>query len=557
MSRIFPGFAPLWMVVLSVVVLPAAISRAQYTVTVDPDTTWGRWDGWGCSLAWWAAVFGQREDLADIVFTTNYTTLNGQNLPGLGLNIARYNAGACLTNAIDGSVMQVSTNIIPTRQMWGYWINWFSDDPGSSSWNWSADANQRAMLLKAQSRGANLLEMFSDSPVWWMCYNHNPCGADDGADDNLQDWNYDQHAVYLATIAEYASTNWGVNFDSVEAFNEPSASWWDAEGTQEGCHFDTNTQADVIGYLRTELNNRGLSAVKVAASDENTYDEATATWQSFSAAVQADVGQVNTHGYEYGGGRRDLLYDAVAGKRLWDSEYGENDTTGLSLASNLNLDFTWLHPTGWCYWQPFDSSDWGLINATISDNWIGYAWPKYYVLAQYTRHIRPGMTIIESGDGNSVAAYDQGLRKLVIVTMNYGTAQTITYHLSNFPHVEGPIIRWITQTSGQTEYVSSSLSLTSGESFQVDFQTNTIETFEIQNVDLLPSLSASLNGVQQQIVVSWPNWATNYNLFYATSLSSPVQWSAVTNSPQNSGGLFSVTLSNLVGRQRFFRLAAP
>ena len=31
------------------------------------------------------------------------------------------------------------------------------------------------------------------------------------------------------------------------------------------------------------------------------------------------------HGYEYGGGRRDLLYDAVrgAGKKLWNSEYGE------------------------------------------------------------------------------------------------------------------------------------------------------------------------------------------------------------------------------------------
>jgi galactan endo-1,6-beta-galactosidase len=81
--------------------------------------------------------------------------------------------------------------------MWGYWINWFSDDPGSSSWNWSADANQRAMLLKAKARGANLLELFSDSPVWWMCYNHNPSGADDGADDNLQSWNYD-HARYLS-----------------------------------------------------------------------------------------------------------------------------------------------------------------------------------------------------------------------------------------------------------------------------------------------------------------------------------------------------------------------
>jgi galactan endo-1,6-beta-galactosidase len=556
-GRTLPRFATVWLCVWSAIVLLPVTARAQYTVTIDPTITWGVWDGWGCSLCWWANVFGNRDDLADIVFATNYTILNGQNLPGLGLNIARYNAGACLTNAIDGSVMQVSSNIPPTHQMQGYWINWFSSDPGSTSWNWSADANQRAMLLKAKSRGANWLELFSNSPLWWMCYNHNPSGANNGANDNLQSWNYDQHAVYLATVAQYASAHWGVNFDSVEAFNEPVSTWWNAQGTQEGCHVANTTQADVIGYLRTELDNRGLSSVLVSASDDNTYDEATATWQSFSAAVQANVGRVNTHGYQYGGGRRDLLYAAVAGRQLWNSEYGENDATGLSLAGNLNLDFTWLHPTGWCYWQPFDCCGWGLINAIISNSWIGSANPKYFVLAQYTRHIRPGMTIIESGDGNSVTAYDQALRKLVIVTMNYGTPQTITYDLSNFPHVAGPVTSWTTRTSGQTEYAPLSFSLPNGKSFEAAFTTNTIETFEIQNVDLLPSLAASLDGTQRQVVFSWPDWATNYTLFYATNLTPPVQWFAVTNLPQESAGLFNLNLTVNAVSQRYFRLAAP
>ena len=55
------------------------------------------------------------------------------------------------------------------------------------------------------------------------------------------------------------------------------------------------------------------------------------------------VDLVQVHGYEYGGGRRDLLYDAVraAGKKLWNSEYGEGDASGMSLASNLNLDMRW------------------------------------------------------------------------------------------------------------------------------------------------------------------------------------------------------------------------
>ena len=51
-----------------------------------------------------------------------------------------------------------------------------------------------------------------------MCINHDPSGSNDGTDDNLQSWNYDAHAVYLATIAEYAAANWGITFNPVEAF---------------------------------------------------------------------------------------------------------------------------------------------------------------------------------------------------------------------------------------------------------------------------------------------------------------------------------------------------
>src|SRR4051794_22842883 len=80
------------------VILLQASARADYSTTVRPGTTWGTWDGWGASLCWWANVFGTRSDMADVLFTTNYTSFNGQLLPGLGLNIARYNAGGCNTN---------------------------------------------------------------------------------------------------------------------------------------------------------------------------------------------------------------------------------------------------------------------------------------------------------------------------------------------------------------------------------------------------------------------------------------------------------------------------
>jgi galactan endo-1,6-beta-galactosidase len=536
--------------------LPGA-AQADYSTTINPQTTWGAWEGWGASLCWWANVFGARNDLADIVFTTNYTSLNGQTLPGLGMNIARYNAGACGANSINGETMQASPNIPAFRQMAGYWLDWFNSDAASASWNWMADANQRSMLLNAKARGANLLELFSNSPMWWMCYNHNPAGADNGGNDNLQSWNYQQHAVYLATVARYASDHWGITFDSVEPFNEPIANWWSATGTQEGCHFDTGTQAAVLGQVRTELDNRGLTTVKVAASDESLYDQARSTWNSYGAATKAAVGRVNVHGYQYGGGRRDLLYTAVAGKRLWNSEYGESDASGVSLASNLNLDFRWLHPTAWCYWQPFDSGGWGLIQSNPGDNWIGNANPKYYVLAHYTRHIRPGMTIIDGGEGNTVAAYHAAARKLVIVTMNYDVAQTITYNLSNFFNAAGPVRRWVTMTGSGWKYARLSDAAVNGKVFAATFATNTIQTFEVQNVDINAPLRLAISrpSGDGQILLSWPDWATAYKLYSTTNPAFSGDWLAVPQPPISSNGNLNVLLSPANTLPQFYRLS--
>src|SRR5260370_5998921 len=116
-----------WQVaVIAALLLVSSSSRADYTTTIQPGTQWGTWEGWGCSLCWWANVFGTRDDLADIVFTTNYTSLTGQSLPGLSMNIARYNAGASSWNSIGGVTMVASPNIPSFKQMHGYRLDWNS-----------------------------------------------------------------------------------------------------------------------------------------------------------------------------------------------------------------------------------------------------------------------------------------------------------------------------------------------------------------------------------------------------------------------------------------------
>lgn len=97
---------------------------ADLTTIISPATGWGTWQGWGVSLAWWAAKFGTETALADLFFTTKTTTFNSVSTPGLGLNIVRYNAGATSFNAAtDGSVIVESPDIITSRLIDTYWID--------------------------------------------------------------------------------------------------------------------------------------------------------------------------------------------------------------------------------------------------------------------------------------------------------------------------------------------------------------------------------------------------------------------------------------------------
>jgi hypothetical protein len=463
-------------------------ATADATIAVNPGADFGVWEGWGTSLAWWANVFGDRDDFADIFFTTNAVSYNGATLPGLGMNIARYNLGACSWNSVDGTTMVKSPNIPAFKQIEGFWQDWRNTDPASTAWNWNADAKQRAALLKATARGA-MSELFANSPMWWMCNNHNPSGASGGGN-NLQTWNYEEHAHHLAVVARRARDNWGVTFRTVDPFNEPSSSWWTNTGTQEGCHIDAGIQAQILPYLRTALNNQGLTGVRVSASDETSYDLARTTWGSFGSAVRGVVDQVNVHGYQGSGGRRDLLYNDVraAGKILWNSETGDKDGTGITMAKNLCLDWTWLHPTAWVYWQVMDpSAGWAAIAYDPDTATPGAVQPKYYVLAQFTRHIRPGMRILNTGNGSAAAAYDAAARRLVIVAVNNTTAaQTYTFNLSAFGTVTGGtnglVPRWTTVPSGADRYTRRNDTYLSGKSVSLSFPANSVQTLQIDGV---------------------------------------------------------------------------
>jgi galactan endo-1,6-beta-galactosidase len=413
------------------------------TVRVDPTQKLGQWEGWGSSLAWWARAIGGTAN-ADYYADLIYTLKSTDGYPGLGLNIVRYNVGG-------GGINQSQENKGPKLQwqmdIHGYWADPNKGDP--TTWNWSIDENQRAMMQKARGRGANVFEMFSDSPMWWMNSNRSTSGSDTGGD-CLASENYDRFTFYLASVVRYSADHWGINFDSVEPFNEPSADWWKYPNRQEGCHFDVSTQQKIVESLRHALDLAHLNHVVIAAADENNMDAGLNTWNRYGAATRGLVGRVNVHGYSngtepYRGPNRVELRRAVGKKRLWQSEYGDGDASGYTMAQAIIRDVKELRPSAWFYWQPVEPNvpeyGWGLINANYvdthdtasSDNTpLVRVNRKFYVYGQFTRYLRPGSQLISVGDPNSIAAYDRSSQTLVVIKVTEDAPEEDTFEFSGF-----------------------------------------------------------------------------------------------------------------------------
>ena len=439
-----------------------------YTLKINPAENRGIWEGWGCSFAWWPNMVGGKnyENLyADLFYSDKMVPFLDQKLPGLDFNILRYNVGGGgrgRDDHFENAVERKPDILSWARDIVVFCVNWADKNPASKSWDWSRDGAQRSMMKAAIARGANQIEFFSNSPMWWMMDSKSSAGG------HLQSWNKRDFAHYLASVVAHAQKNWGVKVDTVEPFNEPSAGWWNYPKNQEGANISREDQADILAMLREELDNNGLKKVGISASDENNVFQARETHEFFKNREVKVAGKpvkavtlidkVNVHSYSglepmRDNGAREKLRESVGKTRLWADEFGDNEGGGMKLAQTIMEDINFLRPTAWIYWQALEpASAWGLVNSeeakTAADLESGkpkWAYTKFYALGQFTRFLRPGMEILGSDDHNSIVAYDQKKRQLTFITINYGNAQPIVYDLSNL------------KTSGKSAHLTQTL----------------------------------------------------------------------------------------------------
>lgn len=407
---------------------------------------WGRWDDDALSLYFsthptthsqknsGAFPDAIRTRIADLVFDP---------VKGLGLQIARYNIGGSGWSTPDASNLRPGGN-----------VDSFQGPDGR--YDWSKDAAQRWMLLAARERGANLFEAFSNSPPYWMTISGRASGAASASDDNLAPANYTAFADYLVNVVDHFRTAHNLTFRTLDPFNEPATDYWWAGNVQEGCHFDRASQSAFIPVLADALDKKGLTGVvEISASDETSMADALDSFDAYTPAARAAIAQVNTHAYWGRTYPRVALGPAgalAAGKRLWQSEYGAGTappsemTDGLALASQAAADVNVLQAGAWVYWQAIENLDgkdptpwWGLGQVSFKTGKGLRLGKQFWALAQYSKHVRSGATILASpAPASLVAALAPapevvGGAKLVLVfTRASPTDAAVTVDASSF-----------------------------------------------------------------------------------------------------------------------------
>ncbi|REE89063.1 galactan endo-1,6-beta-galactosidase [Paenibacillus taihuensis] len=449
-------------------------SAASYTAVVNPSVQYQTWEGWGTSLAWWANVIGGAPDSVRNDYANKLFSASG----GLGMNIVRYNIGG-------GENPAYPNNMEYRARVPGYKAS------AAASYDWNSDANQRWILNAAKSRIASsefIAEAFANSPPWWMTKSGSVTGGVNAAE-NLKDDMYDDFADYLTAVVKQFHDNWGIDFRTLSPVNEPSSDYWYYGNRQEGNRMYPANQQVMIGYLYDSLASKGLST-GISGPEETSIDLARDTINSFSAATRAKMVQFNSH--TYGGSDRVGLNTAAGGKRIWNSEHGDGDSTGLTMSRNILWDIKYMKNSAWVYWQVVETagSGWGMLETDLNnpsgDRSVYSVTRKYYTMGQWSKYIRPGYKMLDINNGDSIAAYDSVGKKLIIVGMNdSASSNTITYDLSQFATVSGTLTG--TRTSSTENNAALSGLTLSNKQFSVTLPAGSVSTFVITGVDGISS----------------------------------------------------------------------
>lgn len=386
------------------------------SVSLKLDQTHQTIEGWGSSLCWWAAQVGvwdetKVDSIVDLI--TSPEKLN--------MNIFRYNIGGGDDPSHLGGHMVKGKG--KRAEMEGF------KSSVDAPYNWNADKGQRILMLKIKEKRPDaIFEAFSNSPPYWMTFSGCVGGNIDPLQDNLKPEFYEAFCDYLLDVCKHYKSQYGIEFKTLEPFNESTSNYWYNLGSQEGCHFTPETQMKIIRILAPKLAATGLKTI-LSASDETNIASCIKVLKTYQSAgdILEKVGQLNTHTYSGTNSERTEAYQLIKsiGKPFWQSETGPSGKSKTSFGSNLGLaqklfdDMRYMKPQAWLDWQLMEENNdvWCLMQCNFSSQEYKIV-KNFYVRMQVTRFIKKGYTLIETGNDETLAAMNPEKTELVVAILN-------------------------------------------------------------------------------------------------------------------------------------------
>lgn len=462
----------------------------------------GVFEGWGTSLCWWANRVGYSDVLAQKCADAFYGD------QGLRLNVVRYNIG--------GGDDPTHRHITRTDSAIPGWLRW-DEAQQKYVYDYEADHNQVNVMRRAvEASGKDaVVEVFSNSPPYFMTVSGCSSGGEDPNRDNLREDAVDDFAAYLVHVTDYIQKELGIKVTSLSPMNEPNTNYWHAMSEkQEGCHFDAGeSQNRLILAVAEEMKKQGVDDVIIAASDETGPEKQIEEYHAYTPEVRAVLGRINTHSYIESSIHEMGKLAKDEGFHLWMSEVDGGETAGenagemgaaLWYGKKIIFDMNALDPSAWVMWQVVDNhistegyngnKDYGMVD--VNKGFWGVAvadhdreevvlTQKYYGMGQFTRYIRPGSTVIHCGD-NAIAAYDKAQQQLSVVLVNTdGHAGHVQLDLTGFARVgaQAQVIRTSGSMAEGEHWAELDPIALEGKMLKAELKANSITTLVIGNVE--------------------------------------------------------------------------
>ncbi|HIX27627.1 MAG TPA: hypothetical protein H9859_08360 [Candidatus Barnesiella excrementigallinarum] len=451
----------------------AAQNREQ--ITFDYNDQRQEIHSFGASDCWRAQYVGlwpeeKKNAMADLLFSSEFDDTGSPK--GIGLSLWRFNIGSGSHEAGDAS---------------GITSDWrrtecFLDKDGN--WDWTKQKGQRWFLEAAKKRGVPYSLGFSITAPYFMTKNGMARASDTTPYANIREDQYRNYASFMAEVCDHLGIDylspinepqwaWNVSRqEGMQATNEESAKLIkliDEEITVR------NSKTKVVFGEAADIRylyRGGMNALR----DNQIAEMFLPTGPHYIGDLKNVAKTVSGHSYwstwpldTLISTRAELRAALPEGYTYWQTEFcpmeqnpdnpnggGQRDfgmDYALYVARIIHHDLTVAEASSWQSWTAFSEGNYKDVLIYIGDETLlnphkkveqaidlkedGYFLPTKYMwaLGNYSFFVRPGMKrIAQVGEANvnnvdtardlMASAYiDKGSKKVVIVFVNYGTAE--------------------------------------------------------------------------------------------------------------------------------------